>query len=191
MRERVEETGLLFEEKKSSFAFRSLAFFILISGIIFSTAIVIPKTWSPVFEPFPEHINVATIPSSAPRNIEALTPAGPAKTESGEGRISIERWDTEHRALRVELSEPDRLHIRTFNFPGWTATVNGRSSEIITGRERSEIVIDLPAGDHRVMLDYLDTPPRRAARITTITSFSLLMAMLFAGLGISMLRPAA
>ncbi len=167
---------------KTGVVFRSLALFILIGGIIFSTAaVVVPKSWNPVFVPSEEHTNLATIPSTGPREVEELTEREKAETEKGESRILIERWDTEHRALRVESSEPDRLHVRTFNFPGWTATVNGSPSEIITGQEDGEIVLELPTGDNLVKLDYLDTPPRRTGRIITIISFSLFMAMALVG----------
>jgi len=131
--------------------------------------------------PSDEHLNFATIPRTAPKYVENLPRSERAELEEGQGRVSIERWDPEHRALKVELSGPDRLRVRTFNFPGWTATVDGRRADIITGEERGEIILELPVGSHSIELDYLDTPPRRAGRIVTICSFILLIAMALAG----------
>jgi hypothetical protein len=37
--------------------------------------------------------------------------------------------------------------------------------------------IELTEGTHVVTLDFLETPPRRAGRITTLSSFALLLAM--------------
>ena len=170
------------EKKNLPLVFRSLALFILIGGMIFSAAaVVIPKSRNPVFVPSDEHINLATIPTTAPREIEDLIQGERAATEKGEGRISVERWDTEHRALRVELNEADRLSIRTFNFPGWTANVNGHPAEIITGPKNGEIVLELAAGDNLVKLDYLDTTPRRTGRNITMISFLLFITILAVG----------
>jgi hypothetical protein len=82
--------------------------------------------------------------------------------------------------VRVDLKDEDSLLIRTFNFPGWAATVDGNPAEIITGDELGDIVIELLAGKHEVRLDFQSTPARRAASLINLSSFGILMAMLIA-----------
>ncbi|HWP43294.1 MAG TPA: 6-pyruvoyl-tetrahydropterin synthase-related protein [Blastocatellia bacterium] len=109
----------------------SLAGLITIGGALLSFVAV----WGPMyrtmrFVPAPEHINYAMLPVNAPRDPLELPKVEPAELANGAGRVEIKRWDPEHRELEVILDEPDRLLIRTFNFPGWTAFVNGEPAPI-------------------------------------------------------------
>jgi 4-amino-4-deoxy-L-arabinose transferase-like glycosyltransferase len=114
--------------------FSSLAAVIAIGGILFGVGIVaLPVFRAPVFVPSLEHVNFATIPRTASEEMFALPVVDPAELAGGKGEIFIERWDPHHRALRAELSEPDRLMIRTFDFPGWKVTVDGQPAEITHG----------------------------------------------------------
>jgi uncharacterized membrane protein YfhO len=69
------------------------------------------------------------------------------------------------------------LLIRTFNFPGWTATVGGKPVEIITGEELGDMEIVLPAGEHEVRLDYLNTPIRQTASLISISSLAVVIIL--------------
>ena len=84
------------------------------------------------------------------------------------------------RCLRADLTDEDDLWIRTFNFPGWVATVDGHPAEIKTGEDLGDIMISLASGTHVVLLDYLDTPPRRAGKRMSVLALILLGAMLAA-----------
>lgn len=112
----------------------SLAALIIIAGSFFTAVKLLPPMYhGTAFEPEKEHFEYVVIPRSAPRDIHELPKVNKAEFAKGNGQISIERWDPEHRSLQVELTEPDRLLIRTFNFPGWTATIDGKPATIYTG----------------------------------------------------------
>ena len=113
----------------------SLAAVIAIGGIIFGVSVVaLPVSNAPVFVPSLEHVNFATIPRTANEEIFSLPVVDPAELAEGKGEVTVERWDPHHRALRAEMREPDRLMIRTFDFPGWKVTVDGQPAEITHGR---------------------------------------------------------
>ncbi|HEX5734590.1 MAG TPA: hypothetical protein VF131_17275 [Blastocatellia bacterium] len=115
--------------------FSSLAAVIAIGGIIFGISIVAaPVFRAPVFVPSLEHVNFATIPRAANEDMFALPVVDAAELEQGKGEIFIERWDPHHRALRAELREPDRLLLRTFDFPGWKVSVDGQAVQVAHGR---------------------------------------------------------
>lgn len=163
--------------------FASLAAFIFIAGVgLSAAAVAYPMTEAAVFEPEPEHLNWATIPSSAPADASELPddvpPADLATEENGE--VVVEEWKPQHRVVRADLEDDDELLVRTFNFPGWTATVDGRPSPIKTSEEFGEITIELSAGTHRVTLDFLETPVQRSFRFVTLGSFGLLIALALA-----------
>jgi hypothetical protein len=159
--------------------FGSLAAMVVIGGILFSAVVVVrPMIYAPVFVPESEHLNYATIPSTAPSNPEELPDDVPAAELAGEsGTVTVERWEPERRMIHVELREDDQLLIRTFNFPGWAATVDGQRAEITTNEEVGDMSIELKAGTHQVLLDFGDTPVRRAGKTITLWSFALLLAL--------------
>jgi hypothetical protein len=162
-------------------AFGFVAVFVTVGGLVLSVlAVAGPMIRAPLMVPSLEHLNFAMIPRTAPEDPRDLPEVPAAEFAAGRGRATIERWDPEHRELRAELDGEDLLFIRTFNFPGWAATVNGEPAAITTGEDLGDIVLRLPAGAHQVRLDYLDTPPRRAGGYVSLFS-SLAVAAALAG----------
>ncbi|HSB09423.1 MAG TPA: hypothetical protein VLM38_07900 [Blastocatellia bacterium] len=160
--------------------FAALAGLIIAGGVGLSAfAVAAPMIESPVFEPEPEHLNWATIPGSAPADPTEL-PDDVRQAElatEGNGDVVVEEWKPQHRVVRAELKEDDELLIRTFNFPGWTATVDGQQVPIKTSDELGDMEIELRAGSHRITLDFLETPVRRAFRFVTLGSSGVLTTM--------------
>lgn len=157
----------------------SVAFVVLVGGLAFSAGVAANQSSALVFVPESEHLNFTTLPRTALADPEELPDNAPAAELAGErGAVRVERWDPEHRKISVELQGEDRLLIRTFNFPGWTATVDGRRAEIVTEGEIGNIGIELQPGNHEVSLDFLNTPVRRAGEIITACSFGLVLLLL-------------
>ena len=141
--------------------------------------VVRPMYYAPAMETSVEHINLAMIPRTAYGDPFTLPHLAEADLAERNGTVEVERWDPEHRVLWVTLPEADRLSIRTFNFPGWTATVDEEQAQIATGARRGEITLLLPAGVHEVKLDYVNTPTRRAGSIMSLIA-AVLVLILFA-----------
>ncbi len=160
-------------------AYASLSLVILIGGVAFSLlSVCLPMVHAPVFEPEEEHLNSATLPATAPDDPGELPDdVPPAELAEGNGTVAVEKWLPEHRIVRVELSDADQLWLRAFNFPGWTATVDGKPAPIKTGEDLGDIQIDLDAGNHEVRIDFLDTPVRRNAERVTIITFAIVIVM--------------
>ncbi len=154
---------------------RSVAVLILLGALAMSAWYVAWPMWrGQSFEPNLEHYSYATLPRGAPREVPKMEPA---QLASGNGRVTIERWTPERHELKVELKEPDQLRLRTTNFAGWMALVDGEEAKIKEGAVKN-IVIDLPAGEHQVTLDFRSTPIRRASNFITILSFALLISII-------------
>ncbi len=148
---------------------------VLLGALAMSAWYVVWPMWrGQSFEPNPDHYNYATLPRGAPREVPKMELA---ELAAGNGRVTIERWTPERRELRVELEEPDQLRLRTSNFAGWTALVDGQGVKIREGAVKN-IVIDLPAGEHQVTLDFRSTPIRRAGNFITVLSFALLISII-------------
>lgn len=160
--------------------FLSLTALIVIGGAGSSAiAVARPMTNAYVFEPEPEHLNWATIPSSAPADPTDLPDEVPqaelASSENGE--VVVEEWKPEHRVFRVSLKQDDQLLVRTFNFPGWTAAVDGVQVPIRSSEDLGSIEIDLPAGTHQITLDFLDTKPRHTFRIVSLSALVIVLGL--------------
>ncbi|MEW6207201.1 MAG: 6-pyruvoyl-tetrahydropterin synthase-related protein [Acidobacteriota bacterium] len=190
----------------------SIVAFVLIVGTLFSIgANIAAQLRAPAFVPEAEHFNDAMIPRAAPSNPRELPSVERAELASGSGEISIELWEPQRRVIRADLTSDDRLMIRAFNFPGWTATVDGQSVAIsegealrlesgdgkqrlvralthkddearVVGREPlGDMVIDLAAGSHLIELRYTGTAAQRAGGRITAISFAFLIAAAIVG----------
>ncbi len=126
------------------------------------------------FEPNLLHYNYATLPRGASRE---NPPMEPVQLVAGKGWIKDEWWTPEFRQLRVSLTDADQLQFRTRNFAGWTATVDGQTVPIREGTVKN-ILLDVPAGEHRIVLEFRSTPIRRFGNWTTIFSFALLLSII-------------
>ncbi len=63
-----------------------------------------------------------------------------------------------------------------FYFPGWRAELNGRSHPLTASQPEGLIQVDLPAGEHRLQVEFGPTPLRQGA--TAVSWFSLLLLII-------------
>lgn len=165
--------------------FASLSVAIVIGILGFSAiAVVRPMIKVRVFEPEAEHINYATIPATAPDDPRELAEDIPrAELASENGTVSVEDWKPQHRVIHTALTDDDVLLVKTFNFPGWVALIDGQPEPIDTNPEMGDMEIKVRKGDHIVTLDFLDTPVRRCGRLITLASVGVILALCVIHLG--------
>jgi hypothetical protein len=112
--------------KSSGNSLASLAAVTIVGGAIFLAFRIVAGIYgSPPFVIADEHTNLAMMPKTGPVEPLELPRVERAELASGQGSVQVNDWRPQHRMLNVELSTPDKLLIRTFNFPGWQATVDG------------------------------------------------------------------
>jgi len=114
-----------------------------------------------------------------PQGTKVEMPAGKASTNDGEATVH----DVEATAHTL-LYEPNRIVIETsaerrsvliaseINYPGWTATIDGKSAPIYTADFLLRGVM-LPAGSHRIEMRYTAPAARTGAIISLLTLFIL------------------
>lgn len=96
--------------------------------------------------------------------------------KKGEGTTDIVNWESQSRLFKVNTSIPSTVRISTFYYPGWTALVNGKEVSIDIEKDSGAMLLNLPAGENEVLLEFRDTPLRRGAKWVSILS---LLAALF------------
>ncbi len=88
----------------------------------------------------------------------------------------------EHRPLydRFSVYMPERFVLRlfTFYFPGWRAYVDGDEVEIEIAYPEGFITLWVPEGEHEVVVQFTDTPPRTAGWIISAAGVMMLIVAL-------------
>lgn len=101
-------------------------------------------------------------------------------TVHGKGKADLVAWKSEERIIDVRAETPLFLRLRTFNFPGWTAYVDGERREITTETATGAMLVNIPAGMHRIRLVFRDTPVRFFGKLISIATAMALIGILSA-----------
>jgi hypothetical protein len=72
--------------------------------------------------------------------------------------------------MEVQQDRPGPMTLAQFDFPGWTAHVDGAPVAIAPAPESGAIQLDLPAGRHQISLAFGDTPIRRAGELLSLVA---------------------
>jgi hypothetical protein len=83
--------------------------------------------------------------------------------------------------VRVRSPEGTALRFYTYYFPGWRVYLDGErlpDSALQPETAYGLLTVDIPAGEHRVLLRWGDTPLRLAGKILTLTCLALALALI-------------
>ncbi len=162
--------------------FGVLALVILLVGTAFTIfGVMAPVNKQDAFQPEDVHTNYAIIPRSAPASAEDLPEMERTTLDGAPGSTAIREWKPQHRVIDVSSTGDVQLFVRTFNYPGWTAAIDGHPTQLDTDHDNGAILMAIPAGHHLINLDFLDTPARRVGAQITIASFLLVLTALGIG----------
>lgn len=151
-------------------AYRGLMVAILALNLFFCVRVVIITALAnPTFEPVQDYLehgftpNGSTLPENLPDT--PLIVVEPLASFS-----EVVRWEPQSREVRVKVDAPSKVRIKTFNFPGWTARIDGEKTAI-SSDEDSVQLIDVPPGLHTIEVDFENTPSRTLGASFTIIGF--------------------
>lgn len=97
---------------------------------------------------------------------------------NGTGKAEIVKWKSAERIIKIIANDSLTVRIRTFNFPGWTAHIDGIPAVIKSEDGTKAILVDVPKGDHFLKLIFKDTPIRIIGKILSLLSFIILSVVL-------------
>jgi uncharacterized membrane protein len=101
-------------------------------------------------------------------------------TVPGNESARVVTWESTRKVVDTKTETPAVVRFRTFDFPGWRAFIDGVSAEIQTERDTQAIMVIVPKGEHRLVLQFQDTTVRRCGKLITLLSLialSLLIAI--------------
>jgi hypothetical protein len=82
--------------------------------------------------------------------------------------------------MRVNSAQRFALRFHTFYFPGWRAYVDGQEVEVYPSGDLALLTVDVPAGEHAVVVSFRDTAPRLAGNVVSLlVAFGLIGFAIF------------
>jgi hypothetical protein len=118
------------------------------------------------------------LPQKAPRAI--LLKAGTNSAKYQESIVTIEKWSSEHRVIRVITPTAQSLAVRLLNYPAWRISVNGALVAAKDGSATTkQMVIPVPAGESEVRIDFTRTWDRTLGGAISLASVAGCFAVFF------------
>jgi len=125
------------------------------------------------YEGTDEYTPVGADPSSVDEDARRVTVDG-----SAHATIHISRWDPEIKLFTAEMSAPDNLALRLFNYPAWRVDVNG--SEVHSGNREAtgQMLVPVEAGANQVQVTFIRTWDRSAGGWISALALVLVLGLL-------------
>ena len=112
-------------------------------------------------------------PDPAPQ-FEELRSASGAPVPAAGIRLNVDRWSAERKKFKEESAAPVTLALRLVDYPSWELEVDSKRARITTLPVTSQILVPLPAGDHRVEVRFRRTWDRSAGDAISVLTITLL-----------------
>lgn len=95
---------------------------------------------------------------------------------AGRGRVVSQKLGVSRREFLIESEEPARTRIETYNYPHWVARLDGREIPITPEQGSGLMLIDIPAGAHRLTLDYeVRQISQRVSQALSLTAWGVML----------------
>ena len=124
---------------------------------------------NPTFVPSGNYMEQGLIPKDA--TLPEKLPDTPAVVIEPQNSFSeIVRWEPQSREVRVKVDQQSRVRLKTYNFPGWTARVDGQKVPVLSDKDGIQI-IDVAPGSHTIKVTFENTLPRIIGALFTAIGF--------------------
>lgn len=87
---------------------------------------------------------------------------------SGQGSVQMEKDIFNEKSFTVDAVTPLIFRLNTYNFPGWTAVVDGNQKQISDGNRLKLITISMESGKHQVEFVFKNTSVRTIASFISV-----------------------
>jgi len=122
------------------------------------------------YEGVDEYTPVGADPSLVDKDARRVTVDGPAHAA-----IRVSQWNPERKVLTAEMSAPDNLALRLFNYPAWRVEVNGHLVQAGTRGGTGQMMVPVGAGANRVEINFVRTWDRRLGGWISVMALILII----------------
>ncbi len=85
-------------------------------------------------------------------------------------QIAVERYGPNRAEIELDAPQTFRATYLTFDFPGWSITIDGQPVPIVPSEPNGLITFEVPAGQHRITVSFEDTPSRTLANVISLAA---------------------
>jgi 6-pyruvoyl-tetrahydropterin synthase related domain len=117
------------------------------------------------------------LPQKQPRALLLAVPTDPEAYK--DARVSIEKWNAEHRSIRVVTRRSGRLALHLLDYPAWRVTLNGKPVSIQHSKGTAQMIIPVPAGESELKIDFTRTTDRALGGWISVGSLAASVTVLF------------
>lgn len=150
-------------------------------GVLISLTIIKPLS-NPTYHPpgGPGDVVESGLTPRDSTHPEELADTQLALSQPATAQLEISRWDPEDREVHIRAGQPATLRLKTYNFPGWTARLDGSIVPMLSDKDGIQQV-EVPAGIHVVRATFENTPPRTAGTLLSGIGIVLILGLSLAG----------
>jgi hypothetical protein len=110
----------------------------------------------------------------APR-IAMVDPASGTIVPAKGARIHIHQWNAEHKIITADSAIAMRIAPRLLAYPAWEVKVDGADVRYDAAPDTTQMIIPLPAGDHRIEIRFRRTWDRTAGAAISLATAAMLL----------------
>ena len=88
------------------------------------------------------------------------------------------KWLSHERIFQVFSPEQHQIRLRTFYFPGWNVYVDGNKVDLSMDPKYGSIVVQVPAGKHKLVAKFELTPLRKSSAYVSLAALLIYAVML-------------
>lgn len=96
---------------------------------------------------------------------------------TGQGSVETLHRGGASSQIRVKAAEPATLQFYTYDYPGWQVTLDGQPLQHRSELPYGLITVDIPAGDHTLLLQMGSTPSRTAGAVISGLALLTIIAL--------------
>ena len=89
--------------------------------------------------------------------------------------VTVDRWQTESKIIRVDAASSGFAVLRLMDYPGWHVLVNSSEQTLRPHRKDGLMVVAVPAGSSRIEVAWKSTRDVVVGRMISIFSLFLLL----------------
>ena len=92
--------------------------------------------------------------------------------------IRVSDWSAQRKIFTAEMSAPDNLALRLFNYPAWNVEVNSRPVQAGTLAGTGQMLVPVEAGTNRVQITFVRTWDRKFSPWISLLALLLVLILL-------------
>jgi hypothetical protein len=101
-----------------------------------------------------------------------------AYTEDVDVRLEIKETNALNATITTESEKEFILNYSKYNYPGFTASIDGKRVNIISGKPYGQISFEVSGGQHEIEVKYKESPLRLIFDILSLVTFGYLITLI-------------